>query len=109
MDIELAISAPAPIPARARKMESWKMSWAIPDSADPIINMIRPMEKNSLRPYMSDSLPNMGRLAAAVTMYPVKTQWKWSSPFRSAAIRGSAALTTVMFKAATIMPIETAT
>ena len=58
------IRPPAPRPWTARKPISCPMSWAMPDSAEPIRKITMDVRKTPLRPYMSPSLPQIGVEAA---------------------------------------------
>ncbi len=67
-------SAPAPRPCSPRKAMNCHISWAMPQSAEPIRKMLTPSRKMDRRPKMSDVLPQMGPLTVAVRRYAVKGQ-----------------------------------
>src|SRR5581483_4635538 len=75
------IIMPPPMPCKPRNTMSWFMpsmgrNVSVPDaphSADVRIKTIAPPRKNHLRPYMSDSLANMGTARVEVRRYVVET------------------------------------
>ena len=68
------VSTPPARPCAPRKTISWVISWLTPHSADVNTNSAEPPSRNILRPYRSDSLPEMGTTAVLLSKYAVVTQ-----------------------------------
>ena len=75
-----------------------------PDRIEPIRKMTIAAWKNTLRPYMSPSLPHSGVDTVVASRYEVMTQAMCEPPLRSPTIVGSAVDTIVWSSAARNMP-----
>ncbi len=73
-----AMSPPTPRPMAARKPTSWAMFWANPEASEESRKIAIAPWNITLRPYRSESLPQIGVEAVEVSSVADTTQASWS-------------------------------